>query len=217
MFFWYFEARETPRNAPTTIYLAGGPGSSSAGDAVSDGGPCYINRDANSTTNNPWSMNSHVNMLYIDQPVSTGFSYTRPTNSTLDLLFLGLPITQTGITPFEAYGKNLPPQNSTFFYGTFSEQDPLKTANSTQTAAKTLWHFSQAWFTSFPEISTSHEGITIFGNSCAGYYIPVFAEYILQQNKKIASGKISGTALQIDTVGVSILDPNTPFFISRIC
>lgn len=29
MFFWYFEARENPANAPTAIYLAGGPGESS--------------------------------------------------------------------------------------------------------------------------------------------------------------------------------------------
>lgn len=29
MFFWYFEARESPKIAPTAIYLAGGPGESS--------------------------------------------------------------------------------------------------------------------------------------------------------------------------------------------
>jgi carboxypeptidase D len=29
MFFWYIEARDDPQNAPTAIYLAGGPGQSS--------------------------------------------------------------------------------------------------------------------------------------------------------------------------------------------
>lgn len=29
MFFWYFEARVDPQNAPTAMYLAGGPGQSS--------------------------------------------------------------------------------------------------------------------------------------------------------------------------------------------
>ncbi len=53
-FFWYFEARVNPREAPTAIYLAGGPGQSSIWGAVSDGGPCYVNPDSNSTTSNEW-------------------------------------------------------------------------------------------------------------------------------------------------------------------
>lgn len=38
-------------------------------------GPCYVNPDSKSTTLNPWSWNNDANVLYIDQPVQTGFSY----------------------------------------------------------------------------------------------------------------------------------------------
>jgi hypothetical protein len=84
-FFWYFEARNNPRNAPLSIYLAGGPGDSST-FAAADGesGPCLVNADANSTSINPFSFNNHVNMLYIDQPVQTGFSYDSLINGTFD-------------------------------------------------------------------------------------------------------------------------------------
>lgn len=56
-------------------------------------------------------------MLYIDQPVSTGYSYTKRIHSTLNMLFLGNPQTETGITPIEAYGGSVPPENSTFLDG----------------------------------------------------------------------------------------------------
>lgn len=65
-FFWYFRAQNDPEKAPTTIYLAGGPGESSVYGATSDGGPCYVLDDSNSTESNPWSWNKNSNMLYID-------------------------------------------------------------------------------------------------------------------------------------------------------
>ena len=133
--------------------------------AVSDSGPCIVLPDSKSTVNNPWAWNKNVNMLYIDQPVSTGFSYTDKINSTLNLLFLGSPVAQTGITPFEAYSNSVLAQNTTFLYGTLSEQNPLKTANSTLTAAKTLWHFSQAWFSEFAGYRTHNRRVSIWGNS----------------------------------------------------
>ena len=42
--------------------------------ALSENGPCFVNKDSNSTYLNPWSWNNEVNMLYIDQPVQVGFS-----------------------------------------------------------------------------------------------------------------------------------------------
>ncbi|KAG6832808.1 hypothetical protein H0H92_009427 [Tricholoma furcatifolium] len=38
-------------------------------------GPCRITNDSSSVTLNPYSWNNQANMLYIDQPVGTGFSY----------------------------------------------------------------------------------------------------------------------------------------------
>jgi carboxypeptidase C (cathepsin A) len=45
-------------------------------------GPCRINNDSSSVTPNPFSWNNEVNMLYIDQPIGTGFSYGNETVGT---------------------------------------------------------------------------------------------------------------------------------------
>ncbi len=201
MFFWFFEARSSPSNASTGIYLAGGPGAPSISDLVSGTGSCYIKSDSNSTEDNPWSWNNDMNMLYIDQPVSTGYSYTERIHSTLNMLFLGSPQTETGITPIEAYGGSVPPENITFLHGTFSEQNPDKTVNSTLSAAKTLWHFSQVWFPHFPEYHTGDKRVSIWGNSYAGFYVPATASYTVQQNTKIRQGTLNGTIIPIDAVG----------------
>ncbi|OAQ99877.1 hypothetical protein LLEC1_03659 [Akanthomyces lecanii] len=201
MFFWFFEARNSPSNASTGIYLAGGPGAPSISDLVSGTGSCYIKNDSNSTEDNPWSWNNDMNMLYIDQPVSTGYSYTKRVHSTLNLLFLGIPQTETGITPIEAYGGSVPPENSTFLHGTFSEQKPAKTVNSTLSAAKTLWYFSQVWFPHFPEYHTGDKRVSIWGNSYGGFYVPTAASYTMQQNTKIRQGTLNGNIIPIDTVG----------------
>jgi hypothetical protein len=164
-FFWYIRARNSPEKAPTTIYLAGGPGESSIYGAASDGGPCYVLNDSNSTESNPWSWNEHVNMLYVDQPVTAGFSYSEAINSTWDFLWDGSDGSQTPVVPFEAYGGSVPAENSSFLYGTYPDQDPAKSANNSVIAARALWHFSQIWFTEFPEHCGSNDEIILAGNS----------------------------------------------------
>ena len=64
-FFWFFEARNDPHNAPLAIWLNGGPGGSSLYGALVENGPCFIGNDSNSTYLNPWSWNREVNLLYI--------------------------------------------------------------------------------------------------------------------------------------------------------
>jgi carboxypeptidase C (cathepsin A) len=45
-------------------------------------GPCRITNDSSSVTLNPFSWNNNANMLFIDQPVGTGFSYGNMTVGT---------------------------------------------------------------------------------------------------------------------------------------
>lgn len=57
-FFWFFEARNDPANAPLAIWMNGGPGSSSLLGLFVENGPCYVNADSNSTYLSEWSWNN---------------------------------------------------------------------------------------------------------------------------------------------------------------
>ncbi|KAK7442007.1 hypothetical protein VKT23_016284 [Stygiomarasmius scandens] len=82
MWFWFFEARESPETAPFTLWLNGGPGCSSMIGLFQENGPCLVNENL-TTTLNPFSWNNLSNMIYIDQPIGTGFSFgTDTVNST---------------------------------------------------------------------------------------------------------------------------------------
>ncbi|KAF1834668.1 alpha/beta-hydrolase [Decorospora gaudefroyi] len=88
LFFWFFEARNSPATAPLAAWFNGGPGASSMIGLFGENGPCRIqvhdDRIPRATTaNNTFSWNNNVNMLYIDQPFGAGFSRGDPlVNST---------------------------------------------------------------------------------------------------------------------------------------
>ena len=72
-FFWFFESRSDPSKDPLVLWLTGGPGCSSEIALFGENGPCTI--DGTSTKSNKYSWNSKANLLYVDQPSGTGFSY----------------------------------------------------------------------------------------------------------------------------------------------
>eukprot|EP00966_Prymnesium_polylepis_P202097 4682012-Prymnesium_polylepis.1 len=57
------------------MWLTGGPGCSSEVALFGENGPCSVNADGTDTISNPYSWNSRANLLYVDQPTGTGFSY----------------------------------------------------------------------------------------------------------------------------------------------
>ncbi|EEQ99153.1 Lysosomal protective protein precursor, putative [Perkinsus marinus ATCC 50983] len=75
-FFWFFEKRnqQPTEAAPTTMWLTGGPGSSSMIALLAENGPCRVNEDGSNTVHNEYSWTQKTNMLWVDQPPGTGFS-----------------------------------------------------------------------------------------------------------------------------------------------
>jgi len=76
LFFWFFESRYKPDEAPLILWLNGGPGCSSSTGLLFELGPCSIANEGKNLTYNPHSWNSHANIIFLDQPVNVGFSYT---------------------------------------------------------------------------------------------------------------------------------------------
>ncbi|KAH7138886.1 putative carboxypeptidase S1 [Dendryphion nanum] len=86
MWFWFFEARQNPENAPLVAWLNGGPGCASEIGIFQENGPCKFENGKENTNpiNNTFSFNNYANMVYIDQPIGVGFSYgTNPVTSTV--------------------------------------------------------------------------------------------------------------------------------------
>ncbi|KAJ7255294.1 alpha/beta-hydrolase [Mycena rebaudengoi] len=83
MWFWFFEARNSPDTAPLTLWLNGGPGCSSMIGLFLENGPCTVNSDGE-TVLNPHSWNNISNMIYIDSPPGAGFSTGAGTVSNTD-------------------------------------------------------------------------------------------------------------------------------------
>jgi carboxypeptidase C (cathepsin A) len=139
MFFWFFESRKDPANAPLSLWLQGGPGSPSIPAALGENGPCIVLENSKDTTLNPWSWNNEVNMLYIDQPVQTGFSYDALVNGTIDQLQSPVNVTVGD------FSTSVPVVNDTFLVGTFPSQNPSGVPKTTESAALAIWHFMQTF------------------------------------------------------------------------
>ena len=84
MFYWWFESRNDAENDPLVLWLTGGPGCASEIALFYENGPYAFNEDGETLKKNEYSWNSNANLLYVDQPVGTGFSHStlldHPTN-----------------------------------------------------------------------------------------------------------------------------------------
>lgn len=86
-----FQQEVDPAEAPVVIWLQGGPGSSSLFGLLELHGPIITRFDENGDTVgtvNEYTWAKKANMLYIDNPVGSGYSYTKTS---------GLPTSQEDV------------------------------------------------------------------------------------------------------------------------
>ncbi|XP_077483072.1 venom serine carboxypeptidase-like isoform X2 [Amblyomma americanum] len=78
LFFWFFPALERESEAPVLVWLQGGPGASSLLGAFAENGPYALtNTDPPVAVRRPSNWVQRFSMIYVDEPVGTGFSFTR--------------------------------------------------------------------------------------------------------------------------------------------
>jgi len=75
LFFWYFPAEENPKTAPVVLWLQGGPGASSLIGLFLENGPLKL-ITVDSLQKREYAWNRNHNLIFIDSPVGTGFSFT---------------------------------------------------------------------------------------------------------------------------------------------
>jgi carboxypeptidase C (cathepsin A) len=179
IFWWFFETRNgDPTKAPLTVWINGGPGSSSMIGLWQENGPCFVNSEGE-VYNNPYSWNNVSNMLYIDHPAQVGFSYSDPIPGYYD--------PDSGqVHPLK--GNKCPSSAPADSCGTFSLPNTNYTANSTANAAPSFWKTLQGFMGAFPQYSRN--GFHFTTESYGGHYAPVFSEYIEEQNAKHAGHEI---------------------------
>lgn len=208
-FFWFIESRTDPSSAPLTIYINGGPGTSSMVGLFLETGPCEVIEIAQGkfgTRARDWGWDRSSNLLYVDQPNQVGFSYDTRKNGSLDLLNSTISFPPSRAPP----GRSA----STYLNGTFSSNNFNTTANTTETAAHAIWHMLQAFLSTFPQYNPGMKinstqpgvvGINLFTESYGGKYGPAFAALWERQNQlRQGTPLLQSKTLEVrlDSVGI---------------
>lgn len=74
-FYYFFESRNDPKNDPIVLWLNGGPGCSSLTGLFFELGPSSIDEDIKPVYN-PYSWNNNASVIFLDQPINVGYSYS---------------------------------------------------------------------------------------------------------------------------------------------
>lgn len=84
LYFWYFPSTNPLAEDEITIWLNGGPGCSSLEGLLQENGPFLWQYGTFAPVPNPWTWVNLTNMVWVEQPVGTGFSRGVPdvTNET---------------------------------------------------------------------------------------------------------------------------------------
>ncbi|KAL8410010.1 hypothetical protein RB594_008197 [Gaeumannomyces avenae] len=79
LFFWFFPSINPTPEREIVIWLNGGPGCSSLMGLMQENGPIFWQKGTFRPVSNPWSWTNLTNVVWIEQPVGTGYSTGIPT------------------------------------------------------------------------------------------------------------------------------------------
>lgn len=130
-------------------------------------GPCRINSDG-TVENNPYSFSEVSNMLFVDEPVTVGFSYSEAVSGYVDDdsgsgYIVQLP--DATCPDYPAASGNC---------GTYSYSNESLTANTTANAAPNMWKLLQGFMGAFPQYS--RDGFHFTSELCSGFDIVCLEE-----------------------------------------
>ncbi|XP_048128748.1 serine carboxypeptidase-like 18 [Rhodamnia argentea] len=82
LFYYFIESERSPKDDPLLLWLAGGPGCSSLSALFFEIGPLQFDYSNSSGSRpvlklNPYTWTKIANIIFLDAPVGTGFSYAR--------------------------------------------------------------------------------------------------------------------------------------------
>jgi carboxypeptidase C (cathepsin A) len=211
-FFWFFEARQVPETAPLTIFINGGPGSSSMVGLFQEVGPCQVVEIAKGklgTVAREWGWDRSSNMIFIDQPVQVGFSFDVLTNASLNLIddTLSYPPSQMPNTQ----------PSYTYLNGTFGSGYSNNSASTSEVAAQAIWHFLQAFLGVFPQynpaispngvIVSGTTGVNLFTESYGGKFGPAIGAFFAEQNAlRQTNAAMMNSTLEITLATLGIMN-----------
>ncbi|MFH4980652.1 hypothetical protein AB6A40_007361 [Gnathostoma spinigerum] len=75
LFYMFFESESKAENVPLLLWLNGGPGCSSLFGAFVEIGPFLVNKDGKTLYQNAYSFGRVADLLFLETPIGTGFSY----------------------------------------------------------------------------------------------------------------------------------------------
>ena len=78
LYFWYFPSSNPAAEDEITIWLNGGPGCSSLEGFLQENGPIQWQYGTFKPVPNPYSWTNLTSMIWVEQPVGTGFSQGTP-------------------------------------------------------------------------------------------------------------------------------------------
>ncbi|KAK4240480.1 hypothetical protein C8A03DRAFT_41998 [Achaetomium macrosporum] len=74
LFFWFFPSANPAADKEILIWLNGGPGCSSFEGLLQENGPFLWQYGTYKPVKNPWSWHTLTNIVYVEQPIGTGFT-----------------------------------------------------------------------------------------------------------------------------------------------